>query len=88
VGKLGQCGVFEDRRDCLQSIYRVQTGGLSRIMDETDDRHGPVEDGASGGSDCEARGQVVLKLMIDLEKLELFRGIRNRSFELSLCPDG
>jgi len=33
-------------------------------------------------------GQVVLKLMIDLEKLELFRGIRNRSFELSLCPDG
>ena len=25
-------------------------------MNETDDRHGPVEDGASGGSDCEARG--------------------------------
>jgi len=33
-------------------------------------------------------GQVVLKLMVDLEKLELFRGIRKRSFELSLCPDG
>jgi hypothetical protein len=32
-------------------------------------------------------GEVVLKLMIDLEKLELFRGIRKRSFELSLCPD-
>jgi hypothetical protein len=27
-------------------------------------------------------------LMIDLEKLELFRGIRKKSFELSLCPDG
>jgi hypothetical protein len=33
-------------------------------------------------------GEVVLKLMIDLEKLELFRGIRTKSFELSLCPDG
>src|SRR4030042_829617 len=33
-------------------------------------------------------GQMVLKLMIDLEKLELFRKIRGKSFELSLCPDG
>ena len=33
-------------------------------------------------------GQVVLKLMTDLKKLELFRGIRKKSFELSLCPDG
>jgi hypothetical protein len=33
-------------------------------------------------------GGVVLKLMIDLEKLELFRGIREKSFELSLCPEG
>ncbi len=33
-------------------------------------------------------GEMVLKLMIDLEKLELFRGIRKKSFELSLCPDG
>ncbi len=33
-------------------------------------------------------GEVVLKLMIDLEQLELFRGIRKRSFELSLRPDG
>jgi len=33
-------------------------------------------------------GEVVLKLMIDLEKLELFRGIRKKAFELSLCPDG
>jgi hypothetical protein len=33
-------------------------------------------------------GEVVLKLMIDSEKLELFRGIRRKSFELSLCPDG
>ena len=33
-------------------------------------------------------GKTVLKLMIDLEKLELFKGIRHKSFELSLCPDG
>lgn len=33
-------------------------------------------------------GEAVLKLMIDLEKLELFKGIRRKSFELSLCPDG
>jgi len=33
-------------------------------------------------------GQFVLKLMTDLDKLELFRGIRKKSFELSLCPDG
>jgi hypothetical protein len=29
-----------------------------------------------------------LRLKVDLEKLELFRGIRKKSFELSLCPDG
>ena len=33
-------------------------------------------------------GEVVLKLMVDLEKLELFRGIRRKSFELSLCTEG
>jgi hypothetical protein len=33
-------------------------------------------------------GEMVLKLMIDLEKLELFRGIRRKTFESSLCPDG
>jgi Transposase DDE domain group 1 len=33
-------------------------------------------------------GEMILKLMIDLEKLELFRKIREKSFELSLCPDG
>jgi len=33
-------------------------------------------------------GEVVLKLMIDLEKLELFKAIRGKCFELSLCPDG
>jgi hypothetical protein len=33
-------------------------------------------------------GKRVLKLMIDLGKLELFKGIRHKSFELSLCPDG
>jgi hypothetical protein len=33
-------------------------------------------------------GETVLKLMIDLEKLELFKEIRLRCFELSLCPDG
>jgi len=31
-------------------------------------------------------GKTVLKLMIDLEQLELFKGIRRKSFELSLCP--
>ncbi len=33
-------------------------------------------------------GEVVLKLMIDLEKLELFREIRKKTFELGLCSDG
>jgi hypothetical protein len=33
-------------------------------------------------------GEMVLKLMIDLEKLELFKGIRHKCFELSLCPHG
>jgi hypothetical protein len=33
-------------------------------------------------------GGVVLRLMIDLEKLELFRGIREKSFKLSVCPEG
>lgn len=33
-------------------------------------------------------GETVLKLMVDLEKLEWFQGIRRKSFELSLCPDG
>ena len=33
-------------------------------------------------------GQLVLKLITDLEKLELFRGIRKKSYELSLCPGG
>ncbi len=33
-------------------------------------------------------GRVVLKLAVEVEKLELFRGIRRRAYELSLCPDG
>ena len=33
-------------------------------------------------------GEVVLKLMIDLGELGLFKEIRKKSFELSLCPDG
>jgi len=33
-------------------------------------------------------GETVLKLMIDLENLEFFKGIRRKCFELSLCPDG
>ena len=33
-------------------------------------------------------GETVLRLMIDLEKLGLFRNIRRKSFELSLCPEG
>ncbi len=41
-----------------------------------------------GGRIVRHAGETVLKLMIDLGKLELFREIRKRSFELSLCPDG
>ena len=33
-------------------------------------------------------GGIALKLMIDLGKLEIFREIRRKSYELSLCPDG
>jgi hypothetical protein len=33
-------------------------------------------------------GQLVLKLAVDGETLEVFRGIRKKVFELSLCPDG
>jgi hypothetical protein len=33
-------------------------------------------------------GKTVLKLMIGLEKLGLFKGIRHKCFELSSCPDG
>jgi hypothetical protein len=33
-----------------------------------------------------ARG-VVLRLMVDMDVLEVFRGIRKKVFELSLCPD-
>ena len=33
-------------------------------------------------------GKLVLKLMVDGEKLEVFRGIRKKSFELSLCGGG
>ena len=33
-------------------------------------------------------GEIILKLMVDLGKLELFRGIRKKSYELSLSPDG
>jgi len=40
------------------------------------------------GRIVEHGGETVLKLMIDLEKLELFKGIRKKSFELGLCPDG
>jgi hypothetical protein len=41
-----------------------------------------------GGRIVRHAGETVLKLMIALGKLELLRGIRKKSFELSLCPDG
>ena len=41
-----------------------------------------------GGRIVKHAGEVVLKLRVDLEKLELFRGIRKKCFELSLCLDG
>ena len=33
-------------------------------------------------------GETILRLMVDLEKLELFKGVRKKSFELSLYQDG
>lgn len=33
-------------------------------------------------------GNIILKLSLDAKRLELFKGIRQRCFELSLCPDG
>ncbi len=33
-------------------------------------------------------GSIVLKLAVDIKKLELFRKIRKKSYKLSLCPDG
>ena len=59
-----------------------------RIPCFTGAKFSPMENGADRRPDREARQQDSLKLMIDLEKLELFKGIRRKSFELSLCPDG
>lgn len=33
-------------------------------------------------------GNIILKLAVDIKRLELFKGIRKRAFELSLSPDG
>jgi|TARA_B100000959_G_C14845687_1_gene567920 hypothetical protein len=33
-------------------------------------------------------GSIVLKLAVDIKKLELFKNIRKKSFEVSFCPDG
>ncbi|HAZ10016.1 MAG: hypothetical protein A2Z59_00180 [Nitrospinae bacterium RIFCSPLOWO2_02_39_17] len=33
-------------------------------------------------------GEIILKLAVDIKKLELFRGIREKVFEFSLCADG
>lgn len=33
-------------------------------------------------------GEIILKLAVDIKKLELFKDIRKKAFELSLCPDG
>jgi hypothetical protein len=33
-------------------------------------------------------GKIVLELIIDVEEFELFRGIRKKTFELRLSPDG
>ena len=49
-----QCSLFQDRGDCVQSVYWVQTAFLSGVMDETDHSYLSVEDGASGGSDRQA----------------------------------
>ena len=62
--------------------------------EDTDESEAVTEvacDGFGGGRKDHLEGgggEIVLKLMIDLDKLELFRVIRKKSFELSLCPDG
>ena len=33
-------------------------------------------------------GAVILKIGVDMEKLRLFKDIRSRAYEISLCPDG
>lgn len=33
-------------------------------------------------------GEIILKLAVDIKRLELFKEIRKKAFELSLCPDG
>lgn len=33
-------------------------------------------------------GEIILKLVVDIKRLELFKEIRKKAFELSLCPDG
>ena len=33
-------------------------------------------------------GEIILKLAVDIKKLELFRGIREKVFKFSLCADG
>jgi len=50
---LCQCGFFQNRGDCLQSFYRVQTALVPGILVETYDRYLSVEVGTSSGSDCE-----------------------------------
>jgi len=57
-------------------------------MGETDHRHVAVKMVQVAGRIVKHAGEVVLKLMIDLGKLELFQEIRKNSFQLSLCPDG
>ena len=53
--ELCQCSFFQDRGIGLQSLHWIQTAFLSGVLDETDDWDLSVEDGAGGGSDCEAR---------------------------------
>lgn len=33
-------------------------------------------------------GAIILKIAAGIEKLQLFKGIRSRVYEISLCPDG
>ena len=87
--ELCQCRLFQDRGIGLQSFHLDLSGFAcpESWMKQTiaTFRWKMVQ---VAGRIVKHAGETVLKLMIDLEKLELFKGIRRKSFELSLCPDG
>jgi hypothetical protein len=61
---------------------------LSRVLGKADYCHLSVEDGGVAGRMIRHAWRRVFMPMIDFKTLEIFKGIRKKSFELSLCPDG